>query len=150
MTMRLGELVAFYETLTPSSLARLAELYAPDARFRDPFNDVRGADAIEAIFRHMFEQALEPRFVVDERFVGEGTAVLAWTFHYRMRRWRPQQPQTIRGLSHLRFNADGRVTEHCDHWDSAEQLYMKLPLLGGLMRALRRMLGAPQPKRSID
>jgi len=34
------------------------------------------------------------------------------------------------------------VTYHRDYWDTAEELYAKLPLLGGLMRLLRRRLAA--------
>lgn len=144
--MRLAELVEFYEHLTPQSLLRLGEHYAAHARFQDPFNDVQGVEAIEAIFRHMFVQTLEPRFEVTDRYEGDASAVLVWNFHFRMRSWRPDRPQVIRGLSHLRFDADGRVTDHRDHWDSVEELYMKLPLLGGLMRALRRVLAAPRPQ----
>ncbi|MFM2059344.1 MAG: hypothetical protein RLY71_3729, partial [Pseudomonadota bacterium] len=46
--------------------------------------------------------------------------------------------QCIRGCTHFQFGADGRVTLHRDYWDAAEELYAKLPLLGGLMRLLRR------------
>jgi len=37
-----ARLIAFFETLTPHSLAGLADIYAADARFKDPFNDVQG------------------------------------------------------------------------------------------------------------
>ena len=46
--------------------------------------------------------------------------------------------QCIRGATHLRFAADGRVSFHRDYWDAAEELYEKLPLLGSLMRGLKR------------
>jgi hypothetical protein len=39
---------------------------------------------------------------------------------------------------HLRFAPDGRIAMHRDYWDAAEELYEKLPLLGGLMRWLKR------------
>jgi hypothetical protein len=41
-------------------------------------------------------------------------------------------------MSELRFAADGRVREHIDHWDAAAQVYERLPLIGGLMRLIRR------------
>ena len=40
--------------------------------------------------------------------------------------------------SHMRFAADGRVVYHRDYWDAAEELYEKLPVLGPLMRWLKR------------
>lgn len=47
--------------------------------------------------------------------------------------------QCIRGATHIRFAADGRVEFHRDYWDAAEELYEKLPVLGTLMRGLKRM-----------
>jgi steroid delta-isomerase len=48
----------------------------------------------------------------------------------------------IRGASHLRFDADGKVVWHRDYWDAAEELYAKLPGIGWLMRTLGRRLAA--------
>ena len=50
--------------------------------------------------------------------------------------------QSIRGCTELRFDSAGQVALHRDYWDAAEELYEKLPLLGALMRALRRRLKA--------
>jgi len=44
----------------------------------------------------------------------------------------------VRGATHLRFDAAGKVVLHRDYWDAAEELYAKLPLLGVLMRGLQR------------
>jgi steroid Delta-isomerase len=143
--MNLDALIRFYHELSPASLGRFAEFYGADASFKDPFNDVRGVAAIQRIFSHMFRQVAEPRFVVTEQVVGAAGAVLVWTFHYRVRRWGAwgrEQARIIRGVSHLRFDTDGKVNYHRDYWDAAEELYMKLPVLGMPMRVLRRVLAA--------
>jgi len=133
--------IAFFETLQPASLARLGEHFADDARFVDPFNDVRGLAAIRRVFEHMFATCREPRFQVDEQ-VGDGDVVyLRWRFTFGHRDVR----RTVRGVSRLRFDASGRVSEHHDYWDPARQLYEHIPLLGALLRAVRRRLGAAAP-----
>ena len=38
----------------------------------------------------------------------------------------------------LKLTADGLVDFHRDYWDAAEEWHEKLPLLGGLMRWLRK------------
>ena len=51
------------------------------------------------------------------------------------------QPLTIRGASHIvvcEDQARWRVAVHRDYWDAAEELYEKLPVLGSLMRWLKR------------
>ena len=131
-------LARFYETLRPDSLAALGELYAENAHFKDPFNDVTGVDAITRIFRHMFATVEAPRFVVTTRLVQGYEAMLGWDFHLRLR----GQTIVIRGVTHLRLDADGRVRLHRDYWDAAEELYARLPLIGGLMRWLRRRLAS--------
>ncbi len=133
---RVARVVAMFESLAPADLARLAEFYTADARFKDPFNDVTGVSAIERIFAHMFAALDEPRFVVRD-IVAEGEqCFLTWDFHFRMKRF-SREPQVIHGGSHLRFAADGRVVLHRDYWDAAEELYEKLPVIGALMRWLK-------------
>lgn len=130
-------LVDFYETLSPQTLARLPQVYAPGAFFKDPFNEVHGLEAIGALFGHMFVQVAQPRFVVHSKIAQGSEAFLTWDFEFRMKRL-VAGVQTVRGATHLRFDADGLVCMHRDYWDAAEELYEKLPLLGGLMRLLKR------------
>lgn len=135
---QLERLVRFYETIDAHSLrAQLATIYSDEARFKDPFNEVQGLDAIAAIFEHMFEQVHAPRFVVVNRVQEGAQAFLVWEFQYRMKRF-SQEQQCIRGASHIVFDARGKVFVHRDYWDAAEELYEKLPLLGALMRWLKR------------
>jgi steroid delta-isomerase len=131
-------LVEWFETLSPQTIDRIPQLYAANAEFKDPFNEVCGTDAIAHIFRHMFTQVDEPRFVIGSRFVGDDGVMLLWDFHFRTRGRRPQAI-CVRGTSHLRFDTEGKVVLHRDYWDAAEELYAKLPVLGALMRYLQRM-----------
>lgn len=138
MSDRVDALVHFFETLTAQSLAGLPRFYAADCRFKDPFNDVRGQPALEAIFRHMFDQLDAPRFIVRERVVEMPRVLLTWDFEFRFRRWQPQRMQRIHGASLLRFDDAGLVAVHRDYWDAAEELYEKLPAIGALLRLLKR------------
>jgi len=138
----LDGLIQFYNSFAPASVARFADFYSADAYFKDPFNEVHGIVAIQRIFSHMFTQVDEPRFVVVDQVVDAGGAMLVWEFCFRVRLWGKGQTQVMRGVSHLRFDTDGKVCYHRDYWDTGEELYMKLPGLGLLMRGLRRVLAA--------
>lgn len=131
-------LVQWFEHLTPASVQQLSRFYAVDARFKDPFNDVQGVPAVEAIFVHMFEALIAPRFVVTGR-VAQGTqCFLTWEFRFCFRNFHQGQEQVILGASHLVFDGAGKVHLHRDYWDAAEELYEKLPWVGSLMRWLKR------------
>ncbi len=150
MATDLDPLVHYFENLSLASVNRLPDFYTPDAAFKDPFNDVRGPAAIQRIFTHMFSQVHEPRFRVVERVVDAQGAVLVWDFLFGVKVWGRLRPQVIRGASHLKFAHDGRIAMHRDYWDTGEELYMKVPLLGWLMRMLQRRLSAGAPASSGD
>ena len=130
-------LVAFFEQLKPQDVSGLSALYAPQARFKDPFNDVRGVPEIERIFTHMFESLDTPHFIVTERIVQGEQCFLTWDFRFRFKRFDTHTWQTIQGGTHVVFNAQRQVTLHRDYWDAAEELYEKLPWVGALMRWLK-------------
>ena len=119
--MKIDELISFYHALSPESVANFPKFYSADAYFKDPFNEVHGIAPIQHIFSHMFKQVGEPRFVVTGKVVDADSAML---------------------ISHLKFAVDGKVNYHRDYWDTGEELYMKLPLIGAVMRGLKRLLAA--------
>lgn len=131
----------FFEMLTLDSIATLDRVYTDDVYFKDPFNEVRGQPALRRILEHMFVQVDAPRFVIGSAVAQGAEAFLVWEFMFRMKR-RRETEQTIRGASHIKFAQDGRVAYHRDYWDAAEELYEKMPVLGGLMRLLRRQAAA--------
>jgi steroid Delta-isomerase len=141
---QVARVVRFYEAIKPEDLGRIAEIYAENAFFKDPFNEVRGIVPITRIFSHMFEQVDSPRFVVRETVAQGDAALLTWDFEFAFRKPLPSGPRRIRGCSHLKFDAAGRVAYHRDYWDAAEELYEQFPILGGLMRWLRRRSAVPQ------
>jgi steroid Delta-isomerase len=133
----------YFDTLTPASKHTLKALVHPDVRFVDPFNDVRGAKRLMAVFDHMFETTKDPRFVTEPPAVAGDTAFIKWRFTCTIEQRFYQQAMRIDGVTEVAFDDDGLITAHIDHWDAAGQLYEKLPLLGGLLRLVRQRLAAP-------
>ena len=131
-------LVAYFEGLSPQSMVQLGQHYAAQARFKDPFNDVTGLPEIARIFEHMFVALIGPRFVVTQQVCQGAQCFLTWEFRFQFRAYHKGEEQVILGASHLVFDAQGLVTLHRDYWDAAEELYEKLPLVGSLMRWLKR------------
>ncbi len=126
-----------FTTLQSDGLDSLAGIFAADARFKDPFNDVCGLVAITRVFAHMFATTQNSRFmIVDHALVGD-TLFIRWDYHFQTLKGVAWE---IHGTSVVRFNAAGLAVEHVDYWDPAEHIYSKLPVLGWLMRWLRGRL----------
>ena len=138
MEQAVTRVVALFEYLTVADLPEMGRYYARQAHFKDPFNDVQGLVAIQGIFGHMFESLHEPRFVVTTRVVQGQHCFLTWDFLFRFKSFQQDTPQTVRGASHLVLDEQGLVTLHRDYWDAAEQMYEKFPVVGGLMRWLKK------------
>lgn len=130
--------VGFYETLTRERLSELSRFVADDVRFKDPFNDVRGIEAYRTLLAKMFEAIPDVRFTVSHRAVDGDACFLRWQCRGTLR----STPWIVEGMSELRFGADGRVREHIDHWDAAEQFYQRIPIVGWLIRLIRRRVAS--------
>lgn len=139
---RLARIVAYFQTLSPATLAAIDGIYTEQARFRDPFQAVQGSARIRQVYDHMFRTLRSPRFIVHTA-LGNGTdAFLTWELVFESPRM-PDGLWRVQGASHLRLAADGRIADHRDYWDPAEELYEKTPVLGGLMRLIKRRLRTP-------
>ena len=137
-TTELNRLIEFYQNISQEMVSQeLPTIYAANARFKDPFNEVQGLGAITHIFVHMFKQVINPRFIIKTRVIQGNDAFITWEFRFHMRRFAKDE-QCILGATHLRFDISGLVYEHRDYWDAAEELYEKLPVIGGLMRILKK------------
>ena len=143
---RVTRFAEFWRTLSPESLARLPLIYADDAYFRDPFNEIRGVYAIRTLLEEMFSRLEQPTFEILEVVQQDESAFLVWNFDFRIRILQPRRVRRIHGASHIRFNVDGRVEWHRDYWDAAGELYAQLPVIGRLMRWMGSIPPAPPKK----
>ncbi|MBR7798606.1 nuclear transport factor 2 family protein [Undibacterium fentianense] len=127
------KIMDWYASLSPSTLPQITSLYAIDARFKDPFNEVVGVEAIAKIFEHMFASTEAPRFIFEEVIEQGQKVFLTWEFHFGLR----GKNYVVKGGSMLTFNEQGMITDHRDYWDAAEELWEKLPIVGTLVGWLR-------------
>lgn len=127
---------AYLERINPDNVHELHEHVSADVHFRDPFNDVHGADAMYDIFADMFEHVGDLGFSIRHRMSDGDVCVIVWTLTGRImnRDW------SVDGATQLRFSPDGRLVEHIDYWDAASGLYEKIPGIGWFMRRLRKRL----------
>jgi limonene-1,2-epoxide hydrolase len=125
-----------FQELRHDNLARLAEIYADDVVFEDPLHRVEGLAALTAYFERMYAGVESIGFEFGEVLESPGQAMLTWTMHMAHRRLRPGETLSLPGASHIRFAK--RVHYHRDYFDAGALLYERLPLLGGVVRAIRR------------
>ena len=133
--MKLNELCDWYANLSPQSLKHVSGLYHENARFQDPFNDVQGHEAISSVFKHMFDNTVDPKFRILDTQSSEPLAWVSWTFSVGVF----GKVVDIDGMTRFEFAEDGRVLYHRDYWD-ASQLYEQIPIAGRIIGFLRKKM----------
>ncbi len=115
----------------------LPDILAPTIVFSDPFNELTGVPAFAALLRKTKADVEAPRFTVLDRVWQGDTLYVKWQFGGKVPVLRTWQ---VEGMSEIVFDAEDRVCRHVDYWDAGEQFYGRLPLIGGIIRFLRRRL----------
>ena len=70
---------------------------------------MRDVASIEHIYAEMYVSLHDPRFVVHSKVEQGDEALLTWDFNFRIKKCKAHVTQTIRGSSHLKFDAENRV-----------------------------------------
>ena len=135
------EYVDFFENLTKEDTKDLYKnFFDVNSSFEDPFQKVKGLDAIYKVFEYMYETLCEPKFIVDEIVENGSVAYLKWHFFFKLS---PKaEEQSFIGVSRVKFDSIGMVVSHVDYWDAAYNVYEKIPLLGSILRMIKRKLHA--------
>jgi predicted ester cyclase len=129
-----------FATLTPETLHRLDEVTAEAIRFRDPFHEVVGRDALRRVLARMFTAIPDARFTILHRAGDRRICLVLWRFEGHL----GPNGRALRfdGTSVLHLDDAGRVDSHVDHWDAAAVFYEPLPVIGPILRWIRRRIAA--------
>lgn len=131
----------FYENLTQTTpQSEYALFFDKSSTFKDPFQEVQGLKAIHNIFVDMYDSLHNPRFLVDEVIVQNSVAYIRWDFSYARDATKPYD--SFSGISRVEFSQSGKVKSHIDYWDAAEHVYEKIPLLGSIIRFIKKRIHA--------
>lgn len=135
----IGRFRTFFSSLTAESVRReTSRLYAPDAFFNDTLKTVHGNRAIEEYF---LRTAAHTEFVktrVTDVARSGGDYYVRWVMDVRFR----GSDRTIRtiGMTHLKFDREGRIVLHQDYWDSTAGFFEHVPVLGPVIRWMKTLI----------
>ncbi|MCC5793416.1 MAG: nuclear transport factor 2 family protein [Chromatiales bacterium] len=138
----LARLAGYFGQLDEATVRRdTSSLYAAEAYLNDNLTAVQGVDAIEAYFLHAASavEAMSVEFLDVARSGPE--YYLRWRMVITARGLNRGQPVISFGVTHFRFDSEGRVLLHKDFWDAGTGLYEFLPGVGGLVRRVRGAAG---------
>ncbi len=127
-----------YQRLTAQSLDSLHDLYSAEVVFEDPFHRVEGLAALRRYFEALYREVRSCTFAFEREWVDGDHVMLLWTMSLQHPRLNGGLLIRVPGTTHLRF--DEKVVYHRDYFDGGAVLYEHVPLIGFLVRAVKRRM----------
>jgi hypothetical protein len=129
-----------FNQLNKDTLHLLDEIYTPDVEFRDPVHELTGLPALRAYYHRLYDGVVSCHFDFEAEVIQDQQGMLVWIMRFQHARFRRGETLELRGVSHLKFRDDGKVFQHHDYFDMGEFIYERVPVLGGIIRAIKNRL----------
>jgi len=134
----IARFIDFYRVYSTESIRKgVHGVYAEQAFFGDPFKSVEGIDAIETYFLKMAEPVESCTFEVTATDRCGGEYYFRWIMNLKSKAARREIKAL--GVSHVRFDPEGKVIFQQDYWDSST-LFDNLPVVGRMTRWIKHRL----------
>jgi hypothetical protein len=136
-----GRFARLFSSLTEEGVGDLVgEVYADDAYLNDTLKEVRGVDSIREYLIESGEAVHSCQVHLNDLVRSSEDYYVRWTMDIRFKKLKKGQSCRSQGISHLRFDQDGKIFYHQDYWDSAGGIFEHIPILGSLIRLVKKRL----------
>lgn len=125
---------------TTTIKAQIRSVYAPKLYFNDTLRTIRDVDTLEKYFLSSDDGMSAYGLKVEQTISTPEGVFVRWRMDVTFRNFHKGQVQSSIGISHIRFDKDGRVVYHQDYWDSGSNFYEKFPVIGGMIRWIKSRL----------
>ena len=127
----------FYHDVKHPQLDKIDQIYTEDVLFKDPVHELRGAEALHSYLSEMSLNVQNGRFEYLDQVISEDTAYIKWNMHFKHPKL-GKKTITVRGISQVQFNE--RIYFHEDVYDLGELIYEHIPVLGSVVKGLKKRL----------
>lgn len=142
-----ADFIAFFthEAGTAQAVADPADLYAERFYFSDTLVTTDDPARALAHLQRMRTGTEAIRVRLLNRVDDGADIYLVWHMEAEFAPVRATVTSTTVGITHLRFDAAGRIVLHQDFWDASEGFYQHVPVLGGMIHRIRRSFQHDDP-----
>ena len=118
--------VKIFESLSLENINKFDELLDENIYFEDPFNKVYGIKNFKKIFSNTLKKLDNVEFKVLTIISKNNIYILKWEMIF----FAFNKKNCIFGLSEVTVNKNKKIVSHVDYWDSYNNFYTKIPILG--------------------
>lgn len=114
----------------------LEEIYANDISFIDPIHKICGIENLMQYFKKLNDNLIEGSFQFTDESVVNNKVYLSWEMNLKLKK--PNKNVRASGISVLTI--DEKITSQRDYFDAGELFYENIPILGGIIRFLKKKI----------
>ncbi|GAC28841.1 nuclear transport factor 2 family protein [Brumicola pallidula] len=142
---------SFYTDLASMKVEELADIYSSDVTFIDPIAAHSGITAVESYFSKLLCNAKYCTFTIHS--IEETTSInsesntittipsyfVTWKMAFTSARMNQGQPIQVDGITQLKIEHN-KIIYHRDYYDLGQMIYENVPLLGSVIKRIKRRL----------
>ena len=131
----------YYSELTVDSPQQLGQLYRDDIEFCDPAHCVSGLAELRNYFTATMQGVELCAFDISDIKESGDSAFVTWTMRLQHPKLNGGRLISVPGVSHVRFDQE-LIFYHRDYFDLGAMLYENVPVLGGLIRGIKKRMSS--------
>ena len=129
-----------YQELDGSNIEIIESIYAPEIQFHDPFHQVEGLQNLKEYFQDLYVGVDAISFDFGNSISDGNSHFVEWVMNLTHPKLNKGQPFDVPGASLLKVNERQQIILHRDFFDAGVMLYEQLPVLGSLVRLIKRRI----------
>jgi len=133
----LANFINIYQALNTENVDEICKIYHTDIIFEDPIHKVEGLENLLDYFNNLYQNLSSCEFTIDDYFYHVDTAAIYWTMSFEHEKLNSGQKVEVQGHTHLNGTGD-KVTYHRDYLDVGAMLYEHIPLLGSVVKFIKK------------
>ena len=126
----------YFTELNLDDVSILNEIYSDKVIFTDPIHEINGIESLKSYFEKLNENLVQGSFLFTDETITDNKAYLSWEMKLELKK--PKKNVKASGISVLIF--EQKITKHRDYFDAGELFYENIPLLGGIIRLLKKKI----------
>lgn len=129
-----------YQNLNRSNIDQIQNIYANNIAFIDPFHRIDGLTKLKKYFQALYQNVEDIDFSFGEVIEQNNQIFLSWDMTLTHPKLNSGKSFVVSGGSLIKLDADKKIYYHRDFFDAGEMLYENIPLLGSIIRTIKKKM----------
>ncbi len=130
-----------YESLRATQTGVWDEHYSSDVVFENPVGEIQGREALIKYYQTQYKNMHDMRFEFKPDAIAGDRHLVSWVMYVRSSTLNGGEEVSVHGVSEIEFQAEStQIIYQRDYFDMGEFLYENVPVLGPVIRLVKKQL----------